>query len=111
MAIFAGTIAGLAAGAGLTILVTLRSPDRLLPMVILTGVAAASGVMGRENRLTAQVRVHESRVLTELPAVAELLALSVAAGEGPVAALERVVSRSTGALAGEPLPHPAPARD
>ena len=41
---------------------------------------------------------HEDQVLAELPAIAELLALAVAAGEGPVAALERVVSRSSGAL-------------
>jgi tight adherence protein C len=93
--------AALAAGAALTILVVLRSPDRLGPMLVLTAVGAVGGVLARENRLTAQVRAHEARVLAELPAVAELLALAVAAGEGPVAALERVVSRSRGALAGE----------
>jgi tight adherence protein C len=93
--------AALAGGTALTILIALRSPDRLVPMVVLTAVAAVLGVILRENRLTAQVRIHEARVLAELPAVAELLALSVAAGEGPVTALERVVSRSRGALAGE----------
>ena len=93
--------AALAGGAALTILVALHSPERLVPMLILTGVAAVLGVLCRENRLTAQVREHESRVLAELPAVAELLALAVAAGESPVAALERVVSRSRGALSEE----------
>jgi tight adherence protein C len=93
--------AALAVGAAVTILVALRSPERLFPMLVLTAVAGVLGVLARENRLTAQVRAHESRVLAELPAVAELLALAVAAGEGPVAALERVVSRSRGALAGE----------
>jgi tight adherence protein C len=93
--------ASLAVGAAATILVALRSPERLAPMAVLTVVAAAVGVLARENRLTAQVRAHEARVLAELPAVAELLALAVAAGESPVAALERVVSRSRGALAGE----------
>jgi tight adherence protein C len=87
-----------AVGAGIAILVALRSPDRLLPLAIVAVVAAFMGVLLRENRLTAQVRAHESRILAELPAVAELLALSVAAGEGPVAALERVVGRSDGAL-------------
>jgi tight adherence protein C len=85
-------------GAAFAILVALRSPDRLVPLVIVAVAAGFMGVLLRENRLSAQVRSHENRILTELPAVAELLALSVAAGEGPVAALERVVSRSDGAL-------------
>jgi tight adherence protein C len=85
----------------LTVLVTLRSPDRLLPMVVLTVVVGLLGVLLRENRLTAQVRAHERAVLAELPALTELLALAVAAGEGPVAALERVAGRSSGAFSRE----------
>jgi tight adherence protein C len=87
--------------ASLTVVVTSRSPERFLPMLILTAIAGMLGVLLRENRLTAQVRVHERAVLTELPALSELLALAVAAGEGPVAALERVVSRSHGAFSRE----------
>jgi tight adherence protein C len=83
------------------LLVGARSPERLLPLVILTVVAGVMGVLLRENRLTAQVRAHERAVLAELPALTELLALAVAAGEGPVAALERVVGRSNGAFSGE----------
>jgi tight adherence protein C len=64
-------------------------------------VAGVTAVLLRDNRLSAQVRDHERRVLAELPAVAELLALSVAAGEGVVGALERVVSRSHGAFSNE----------
>jgi tight adherence protein C len=52
----------------------------------------------RENRLSAQVTERERRVLAEFPTVAELLALAVGAGEGPVSALDRVVSRSRGEL-------------
>jgi tight adherence protein C len=87
--------------AALTIVVTSRSPERFLPMLILTVIAGILGVLLRENRLTAQVRAHESAVLTELPALTELLALAVAAGEGPVAAMERVVGRSNGAFSRE----------
>lgn len=87
-----------AASAVAAILVAERSPERAVPMAVLCLVVSALGVLLRENRLTAEVRVHEQRVVAELPAVAELLALSVAAGEGPVAALERVVVRSNGAL-------------
>jgi tight adherence protein C len=83
------------------LLVASRAPGRAVPLAVLCAVAFVTGVLLRENRLTAQVRRHERDVLTELPAVAELMALAVAAGEGPVAALERVVRRSRGALAGE----------
>ena len=46
----------------------------------------------------ARSRARERRILAEFPTVAELLALAVAAGEGPVAALDRVVRRSGGEL-------------
>jgi tight adherence protein C len=88
----------LAASSAAALLVALRAPDRALPLAVLCLMAAVLGVLLRENRLTAQVRAHESKVLSELPAIAELLALAVAAGEGPVAALERVVMRSHGAF-------------
>ena len=89
------------AASALSIVVALRSPARALPLAVLCCLAFLFGVLLRENRLTAQVASHERRVLEELPAVAELLALSVAAGEGPVAALDRVVQRTSGALAGD----------
>lgn len=85
----------------LSLLVALRNPGRTLPLLVLCLVALVVGVLARENRLTAQVRSHERAVLAELPAVAGLMALAVAAGEGPVAALERIVARSRGALARE----------
>ncbi len=94
-------LVGLSASGALTVLVALRSPGRVVPMVVLSLAAAVLGVLLRENRLTAQVRAHEREVLAELPALAELLALAVAAGEGPVAALDRVVGRSSGALSRE----------
>lgn len=56
------------------------------------------GVFLRDNRLSTQVKQRERQVLTEFPTIAELLALSVAAGESPVSALDRVVRRSHGAL-------------
>jgi tight adherence protein C len=59
------------------------------------------GVLARDTYLTNQVRRRERRLLAELPTVAELLALSVAAGEGPAAALDRVARSCRGDLAGE----------
>jgi len=45
--------------------------------------------------------MREQRLLAELPQVAELLALSVGAGEGALAALERVARTTRGDLAEE----------
>jgi tight adherence protein C len=87
-----------AAAAVLSGVVALRSPGRTLPLLVLCGIAFVLGVLLRENRLSAQVTDRERRILAEFPTVAELLALAVGAGEGPVAALDRVVSRSQGQL-------------
>lgn len=81
--------------------VAVRSPQRALPLMVLCCCAFALGVLLRENRLTAQVKRREERILQEFPTIAELLALAVAAGEGPVAALDRVVARSHGELSAE----------
>ena len=59
------------------------------------------GVLGRDRWLTAQVARREERMLAEFPTVAELLALAVTAGEGPVGALERVHRLSGGELSRE----------
>jgi tight adherence protein C len=90
-----------AATALVAVAVALRSPGRAVPLGVTCLVAFALGALLRENRLTAQVRTRERRMLAEFPTVAELLALAVAAGEGPVAALDRVVSRSHGELSTE----------
>jgi len=73
-------LVGFAAASALSVLVALRTPTRALPLAVLCCLAFVLGVLLRENRLTAQVAKHERRVLEELPAVAELLALSVVAG-------------------------------
>jgi tight adherence protein C len=87
--------------AACSLVVALRSPDRAVPLLVLCAVAFVLGVLLRENRLSAQVTDRERRILTEFPTVAELLALAVGAGEGPVAALDRVVTRSHGELSAE----------
>jgi len=84
--------------AAVSLLVAVRAPDRTVPLLVLCAVAFVLGVLLRENRLTAQVTERERRILAEFPTVAELLALAVGAGEGPVAALDRVVTRSRGEL-------------
>lgn len=95
-----GLVAFGATGA-VAVLVALRSPGRTGPLLVLCAVAFVLGVLLRENRLSACVAERERRILAEFPTVAELLALAVGAGEGPVAALDRVVSRCRGELAAE----------
>ncbi|MFC9690853.1 type II secretion system F family protein [Kribbella sp. NPDC056951] len=70
-------------------------------MLVFCAVVGVVGVLARDTYLTTQVRRRERRLLAELPTVAELLALSVAAGEGPAAALDRVARSCRGDLADE----------
>jgi len=84
-----------------SLLVSLRAPDRAIPLLLVCLAAFVSGVLLRENRLTSQVTQRERRVLEEFPTVAELLALAVAAGESPVGALDRVVRRTHGELSSD----------
>lgn len=72
-----------------------------LGLVLFCGVAGLVGVLARDTYLTTQVRRRERRLLAELPTVAELLALAVAAGEGPGAALDRVARSCRGELSNE----------
>ncbi|MEQ6902680.1 type II secretion system F family protein [Nocardioides sp. YIM 152588] len=94
-------LVGFAATAGLAVVTTWARPANPLPAVLLCGAAFVGGVMLRDQRLSALVRRRERSIVAEFPTVAELLALAVAAGEGPVAALDRVVRRSRGELGRE----------
>jgi tight adherence protein C len=94
-------LTSLSCAGAVSVAVALQSPGRTLPLLVLCAVAFGFGVLLRENRLTAQVQRRERLVLAEFPTVAELLALAVGAGEGPVSALERVASRCRGEMAAD----------
>ncbi len=93
---------GLALALGLSVLsaVTGAGPG---PVGLLGAAVALTvgGVLGRDRWLSRQVTRREERMLEEFPTVAELLALAVSAGEGPVGALERVHRLSAGELSRE----------
>jgi tight adherence protein C len=63
--------------------------------------AAALGVVACDQQLSRRAARTSTQLLVQLPPAAELLALAVAAGEGPATALERVGTISSGALARE----------
>ncbi|MFA6300111.1 MAG: pilus assembly protein TadB, partial [Nocardioides sp.] len=94
-------LAGLGGVAAYGLLKTLTDPGGVLGLVVLCAVGFAVGVLARDNRLSSQATSRERRILAEFPTVAELLALAVAAGESPVAALDRVVRRSGGELSSD----------
>ncbi|MDD9205483.1 type II secretion system F family protein, partial [Georgenia sp. 10Sc9-8] len=74
------------------------SAPALLALVLLCGVG---GAVARDHALSRMVRQRRARLLEELPDTVELLALAVAAGEGILAALNRVARTSDGALSAE----------
>ncbi len=91
-------VAGFALVAAYCLLTTLVGHGDTVGSLLLCATGLATGVLARDTYLTSQVASRERKVLAEFPVLAELLALAVAAGESPVAALDRVVRRSGGEL-------------
>ncbi|MGL4173555.1 MAG: type II secretion system F family protein [Actinomycetota bacterium] len=73
----------------------------VVPLVILVMVSTVTGAVLRDWWLTRQVVRREQVMLMQFPALAEMLALAVGAGEGPMAAIARVTRLSRGPLAAE----------
>ncbi|MDY3048874.1 MAG: type II secretion system F family protein [Rothia sp. (in: high G+C Gram-positive bacteria)] len=73
----------------------------LLLGLLLVLSASLCGFVARDYWLGQQIKGRQKAMLAEFPALAELLALSVTAGESALGALERVVSCSQGELAQE----------
>ncbi|MFP5346168.1 MAG: type II secretion system F family protein [Actinomycetes bacterium] len=94
-------VLGLAVGAVLALLLAAGRGFSVLPLAALVLVGGLSGVLLRDQVLTRAVRRREQQMLAEFPTVAELLALSVSAGEGAVGALERVARTCQGELSAE----------
>jgi tight adherence protein C len=94
-------VIGASAGAAIGGLTVIGRGFSVVPVIGLVVVGTLLGVLGRDQLLSFQVRRREQRILAEFPAVAELLALAVGAGEGPVGALERVARTCRGELSAE----------
>lgn len=92
-----GSLGGVAFLALAVFAVTVRGTSPLIGIVmVLLGVVG--GVVLRDHLLTRQIARRGARMSREFPTVADLLALSVSAGESPVAAMERVSRSSRGVL-------------
>ncbi|HET7414325.1 MAG TPA: type II secretion system F family protein [Arthrobacter sp.] len=93
--------AGLALGTGGSLLAaTLGNINPLLATIVCFG-CAVGGFLLRDYVLSVQIKQRETRMLTEFPSLAELMALAVAAGESASGALERICQSARGELAGE----------
>lgn len=90
-----GTGAGLG-GCLIAVVSDHRSPILLLSLVL---IGLCGGVVARDWWLSQTVAKHHAETLTEFPVIAEMLALAVAAGEGPIGAITRVCRLTHGHLA------------
>lgn len=70
-------------------------------LVVMVACCGLSGGALRDYMLSRAIRRREARILSELPTIADLFALSVSAGEGASAAVERIARDGTGSLAEE----------
>ncbi|WP_145009459.1 type II secretion system F family protein [Kocuria salsicia] len=94
-------VAGAVAGCALGVALVLREDVNVAILAVGAVLGAGVGVWLRSDLLTRSIRGREKRMLAEFPAVAELMALAVGAGESTVGALERVCRVAEGELAGE----------
>ena len=94
-------VAGFTGSAALATLVWSVRGGNVPALLVLCLVGFIAGVLGCDIRLSAQVRAREDRMRAEFPVVADLLALAVAAGESPVAGLERILRVIHGSLGEE----------
>ncbi len=93
---------GVGFGVLVGILLSLRSGSISAGAVIaLAVVGAIVGWLLHDRQLARATRGRAARMSEQLPTVAELVAFAVAAGEGPLAALDRVATTVRGDLAGE----------
>jgi tight adherence protein C len=94
----AGLVVGVVAGG---LLGAARGGANPLAVLVLGGTGLVAGALGRDWWLSADLRRRDEALRTELPVIAELLALAVTAGESPAAALRRVCRVSEGELGRE----------
>lgn len=94
-------VAGFSVVAAVALLRALTHPSGAVASLAVCVLAFVFGVLARDTWLTSQVSDRERAIVAEFPTIAELLALSVAAGESPAVALDRVVGRSHGELSRE----------
>lgn len=92
---------GAAAGTVVTIILAMAGTARPVTGLVLVLGGLAAGAVARDAELGRAASNRRRRLTEQFPVAADLLALSVAAGETPLRALERVGALTRGALADE----------
>ena len=90
--------AATAIGVAIAVLSVLLGQANPLILVLLIVGFAISGVLARDWWLAQAVAKRDADMLVEFPVVAEMLALAVTAGEGPVGAIDRITRLAKGYL-------------
>lgn len=90
-------VASAALGMGLFALE--RAP--LIALLALVVIASVTAPLVRDYLLTSAISSRKQAMAREFPTIADLLALAISAGEGPIAAMERVARTSQGELSRE----------
>ncbi|MGW9825047.1 tight adherence protein C [Brevibacterium pityocampae] len=93
--------AGLVVGSGLATVVAVGRGFNPVAFILIVAICGLGGHFANDWLLTRRVQQREARILAEFPTIAELLALSITAGEGTVDALERSCRSTTGELSEE----------
>lgn len=91
---------GLAVGIAVTAALSAASGSlNVITLMLFCLGGPIAGILARDWWLSTEVSRREESITAEFPVVAELLALAVAAGEGPIGAIDRVVRMTGGELA------------
>ncbi|MFQ4147226.1 type II secretion system F family protein [Arthrobacter sp. LAPM80] len=93
--------AGLMVGALFSLLLLWRGSINIMGAMALTLGPMLCGYLMYDSLLGARIKKRQARMLAEFPALAELMALAVGAGESASSALERVARSSNGVLSAE----------
>ncbi|MDQ6657675.1 MAG: type II secretion system F family protein [Actinomycetota bacterium] len=87
-----------AAGMAIGLLAVFTGQSNPVVLALLVVICAIGGVLGRDWWLGQAVAKRDTEMLIEFPVVAEMLALAVTAGEGPVGAIDRISRLAKGQL-------------
>lgn len=91
-------VIGAGGAVGLALFAVFLGQSSPLVLLLLIAVSAVIGVLARDWWLTREVDRQDREILAEFPVIAEMLALAVAAGEGPVGAIDRITRLAHGPL-------------
>lgn len=94
-------VLGFLSAIAISVFIGIHRSFEVLPTLALLCITPIAALAVCDTLLTRQCALRATRILSEFPTIAEILALAVASGESPLAALERVSKMGSGALSDE----------